>query len=92
MFFGRSCIVAPDGTIIADAGHYVGRATATIDLDHPRLVEVLDEASGKGSDVRDLRALTLTERRPETYAILCQPLFRSTAQRPGAWDPARGTL
>jgi len=69
MFFGRSKIIDPDGTIIADAGHYMGYISATIDLDKKVLMDVLD----RGGDVRDLKELKLRDRRPETYKAICEP-------------------
>ena len=35
MMLGRSSIVAPDGVILADAGHHPGLAVTTLDLDRP---------------------------------------------------------
>lgn len=63
MFFGRSCIIDRDGTIVADAGHHQGAALAIVDLDRPRLMDVLDD----GGDVRNLHDLTFGDRRPDTY-------------------------
>jgi predicted amidohydrolase len=66
MFFGRSCIIDRDGTMVADAGHHQGIAFATVDLDRPRLMDVLDD----GGDVRNLKDLTFGDRRPDTYQRL----------------------
>ena len=35
MMFGGSCIVSPDGSVLADAGHHAGIALAEIDLSVP---------------------------------------------------------
>jgi predicted amidohydrolase len=70
MLFGRSCVIGRDGTILADAGHEVGLATAEVDLDKPRLVEGLDTFRGEGL-IRDRRKQILEDRRPELYRLIC---------------------
>jgi len=69
MLFGRSCVIGPDGNVLADAGHYCGLAPARVDLDQGMLMDVLDD----GGDPRDLKKLTLGDRRPETYQALTLP-------------------
>ncbi len=65
MMLGRSCIVSPDGTILADAGHHPGLALTTVDLDQPRLIH---------SFTRDgdhpFKAEMLGDRRPDAYSII----------------------
>lgn len=68
MFFGRSCVIDRDGNTVVDAGHHRGIALATVDLDRPRLMDVLDD----GGDVRNLRDLTFGDRRPNTYGRLLE--------------------
>jgi predicted amidohydrolase len=69
MLFGRSCVISHDGTIIADAGHQEGIATAVVDLEHCRLVQRLDPYFGDGY-FADLRKIRLAERRPDTYGLI----------------------
>lgn len=69
MLFGRSCVISHDGTIIADAGHQEGIATAVVDLDDRRLVQRLDPYFGDGY-FADLREIRLAERRPDTYGLI----------------------
>lgn len=78
MFFGRSFIIGPDGTIHSDPGHYVGMGTAVLDLDRPRLMQILDKESDRGEIVEDLKQLMLQDRRPETYGLITQKLHNST--------------
>lgn len=68
MLFGRSCIIGRDGTILADAGHREGVVIATVDLNQPMLMDVLDDVYG--SDLRDLRSLKLSRRRPDLYGLI----------------------
>jgi len=68
MLFGRSRVIAPDGTIIADCGRQVGYVVARIDLDKKVLMDVSD----KGGDVQDLKILKLRSRRPDTYKAICE--------------------
>jgi predicted amidohydrolase len=83
MLFGRSCIIGRDGAILADAAHHEGLATALVDLSTPRLMDVLDDAFGKG-DIRDLRKQNLSDRRPETYTALCRPTGLERSYHPEA--------
>jgi predicted amidohydrolase len=65
MLIGRSSIIAPDATIVADAGRYAGMALAHLDLNHPR---VATDFTRDGDYVWsiDMR----NDRRPDTYAPL----------------------
>lgn len=65
MLIGRSSIIAPDATIVADAGRYVGMALAHIDLDRPRIATDFTRSGDYVWPV-DMR----NDRRPETYAPL----------------------
>ena len=62
MMLGRSSIVAPDGTILADAGHHPGLAMAAIDLDQLRLAHDFT----RGGD-HPFRTEMLSDRRPDAY-------------------------
>ncbi|MBI2915043.1 MAG: hypothetical protein HYY08_03845 [Firmicutes bacterium] len=67
---GRSSIVDSDGHILADAGYEPDTvAAALIDLDR----KVYISANIEFAKVRDLRALLLSQRRPELYAALVAP-------------------
>lgn len=70
MFFGRSSIIDRDGTVLADVGHRSATATTTIDLARPVLMQVADD----GSNVQDLQQLIFTQRRPDTYRALTEPV------------------
>ena len=63
---GKSCIAAPDGTLAADVGRFVGVAIAEAELDKPELG--LLEHSGPVGALRDRR---MADRRPEVYSGLC---------------------
>jgi len=69
--FGRNCVIRRDGTILADAGHEVGLASAEVEIDKSRLAECLDECMGEGL-VRDLRKSILYDQRPELYKLICR--------------------
>ena len=69
MMVGRSSIIGPDATIIADAGRYRGIAFATIDLDQPRLAHMWTR---QGEYV--FRLDMLRDRRPDTYGGLSRPV------------------
>lgn len=69
--FGRSCIVGPDGTIAADAGHVPGAAFAQVDLNQPHLTHGISV-----SGTANLRQALRQERRPELYAQIAQPETR----------------
>jgi beta-ureidopropionase len=62
MVFGRSCIVGPDGTILADAAHVPGAAFVEIDLNRPHLTQGISV-----SGTANLREALRQERRPELY-------------------------
>lgn len=68
MLIGRSSIIAPDATILADAGRYPGIALTTIDLSRPRLATTFTR-DGDWVWRTDMR----NDRRPETYAPLTRP-------------------
>ena len=70
MLLGRSSIIGPDATIVADAGRYTGIALARVDLDQPRIAH---EFTRHGEYVwkNDM----LMDRRPDSYG----PLTRSEA-------------
>jgi predicted amidohydrolase len=67
MMVGRSGLVAPDGTILADIGRDPGVATATIDLDVPRLVHSwsTDQDAPFVEEVR-------RDRRPDAYRSIVE--------------------
>jgi predicted amidohydrolase len=65
MMIGRSCIVRPDGTLIADAGRYVGTATAKVDLTQPRVAR---DFTHPGDYVWKIDMLN--DRRPDTYQVI----------------------
>jgi predicted amidohydrolase len=65
--FGRSCIAAPDGTILADAGHTPGAAFAEIDLNQPHLTQGISV-----SGTANLREALRGERRPELYGEIAK--------------------
>lgn len=64
---GKSCIVAPDGTILADLGRRTGVTFADVDLD---ALEVGERTFGGETGV--LREMRLADRRPETYRALVE--------------------
>jgi predicted amidohydrolase len=65
MMLGRSSIVAPDGTILADAGHHPGMALTMVDLDQPRLAHSFTREGD-----HPFRTEMLGDRRPGTYGII----------------------
>ena len=69
MLIGRSSIIGPDATIIADAGRYPGIALATIDLAAPRVAHWFTRA-----DDWVWKIDMLNDRRPDTYAPFTRPL------------------
>ena len=74
MLIGRSSIIGPDATIVADAGRHPGIALATIDLAAPRVAHCFTR---DGDWV--WRTDMLNDRRPDTYS----PLSRSVkTQKP----------
>jgi len=70
MLIGRSSIIGPDATVMADAGRYVGVALARVNLDQPRIAH---EFTRHGEYVwkNDM----LMDRRPDAYG----PLTRAAA-------------
>ena len=79
MLIGHSSIVAPDGTIIADAGRHAGIVYATVNLDEPY---VIADFLIEGDYVHQVNMRNA--RRPETYGPLTQPWERTKPV------PARG--
>lgn len=67
MMVGRSGVVAPDGTVLAEAGRWPGVAIATVDFDR-RLIKHDFSRSGD----REFRLEMLRDRRPDTYRILAE--------------------
>ena len=67
MMIGRSSIIGPDATILADAGRYTGVAIARVDLDRPRIATGFTRHGDYvwGVDMRN-------DRRPDTYSQLVQ--------------------
>jgi predicted amidohydrolase len=78
MMLGRSSIVSPDGTLLADAGHHPGLALAAIDLDSPRIAHDFCQAGE-----HPYRTMMLRYRRPAAYGSIIAPC--SAAQD----EPAR---
>jgi len=63
--YGGSCVIAPDGAVLADAGQYEGVAVADVDLRTPWM---RNRCSGAAPEpVRDFLA---EDRRPELYGAL----------------------
>ncbi|MDB6127264.1 MAG: hypothetical protein JWM35_1160, partial [Verrucomicrobia bacterium] len=71
MLLGRSSIIGPDATIIADAGHHPGIALATIDLAAPRVASWFTRA-----DDWVWKIDMLNDRRPETYGAFTRAVKR----------------
>lgn len=69
MLLGRSSIISPDATIIADAGRHPGIALAQVDLDAPRIAACFTR---DGDWV--YRVDMHNDRRPDTYGPLTRPL------------------
>jgi predicted amidohydrolase len=65
MMIGRSSVIAPDATIVADAGRYEGIALARLDLDRPRIATNFTRNGDYVWSI-DMR----NDRRPDTYAPL----------------------
>jgi predicted amidohydrolase len=72
MLFGRSCVIGRDGTILADSGHDAGVASVVVNVDQPKLMDIVDEAFG-GGRVEDLAKLLRHDRRPELYGEIVKP-------------------
>jgi predicted amidohydrolase len=68
----RACIVDYDGIIIADTGHRPGLATATIDLDAPRINTVDDLESAPRLMREGLEAFTKLEEYAHEYLALAE--------------------
>jgi predicted amidohydrolase len=75
MMVGRSGVVGPDGLILAETGREVGVATATVDLDRPRLVHSWTRA-GEYPYAEELRI----DRRPDTYGAISETKDPALAQ------------
>src|SRR6266542_1120753 len=65
MMVGRSGVVGQDGFILAEMSRDAGVATATVDLDAPRLVHSFTQ-SGEHPYAEEFRI----DRRPDTYGVL----------------------
>lgn len=76
MLIGRSSIIGPDGTIIADAGRHIGMALGRVDLDAPRIAA---DFTRSGDYLWQIDMLN--DRRPETYGPITRP-HTSTAPVP----------
>lgn len=77
MLIGRSSIIGPDATIVADAGRHPGIALATIDLDAPRIAGSFTR-DGDWVWPIDMR----NDRRPDTYGEIVKPAVRQAPARP----------
>jgi predicted amidohydrolase len=69
MMLGRSSIVAPDGTILADAGHHPGMALSTVDLAQPRLTHDFCRPGD-----HPYQEIMLQYRRPAAYGRITAPI------------------
>ena len=65
---GKTCIAAPDGTLAADLGRFVGVALAEANPS-AQLVGPISH----GGPVEPLREARLADRRPDTYGLLTAP-------------------
>ncbi len=70
---GRSGVVGPDGTILADAGRRVGVVTRDVDLDERRVTHFFFTTSHPRTDA------VKASRRPELYTILTDPSVKTKA-------------
>jgi predicted amidohydrolase len=68
LMVGKSCIVAPDGTIVADLGRRTGMVYADVALD---AVEIAERSFG--GQIGPRRNMQLADRRPDAYGSLCEP-------------------
>jgi predicted amidohydrolase len=73
MLIGRSSVIGPDATIVADAGRHPGIALARVDLDAPRVAACFTR---EGDWV--WRVDMMNDRRPDTY----KPITRATKPKP----------
>lgn len=71
MLLGRSSIIGPDATILADAGRHPGIALTTIDLAAPRIAAYFTR---DGDWVWQVDMLN--DRRPDTYKVFNRPVAR----------------
>ncbi|MBP6506405.1 MAG: carbon-nitrogen hydrolase family protein [Opitutaceae bacterium] len=78
MLIGRSSIIGPDATIIADAGRHPGIALATIDLAAPRIAHWFTRPEDWV-----WKPDMLNDRRPDTYAVLTDPVRPQKPVRAG---------
>ena len=69
MLIGRSSIIGPDATILADAGRHPGIALTTIDLAAPRIAQCFTH---DGDWVWKIDMLN--DRRPDTYTPFTRPV------------------
>ena len=69
LMVGRSGVVGEDGAVLAEMSREVGVATATVDLDRPRLVHSWTRG-GEYPYAEEFRA----DRRPDTYGVLTAPV------------------
>jgi len=76
MLLGRSSIIGPDATILADAGRHPGIALTTIDLASPRVAQCFTR-NGDWVWKIDMQ----NDRRPDTYAPLIRPIKRQKPVR-----------
>jgi hypothetical protein len=67
MMVGRSSLVGPDGTMLADRGRQPGIVVASIDLDH---VHLKHEFGFHGE--HSCKEIVLASRRPEAYGRLVE--------------------
>jgi hypothetical protein len=85
---GRSGVVGEDGAVLAEMSREVGVATATVDLDRPRLVHSWTRG-GEYPYAEEFRA----DRRPDTYGVLtaapAAPAAPPAAGANGKTEPAR---
>jgi len=77
MLIGRSSIIGPDATIVADAGRHVGIALARIDLDKPRIAA---DFTRSGDFI--WRYDMLKDRRPDTYNPITENRSTPSIQSP----------
>jgi beta-ureidopropionase len=77
MLVGRSGIVRPDGLIAAEAGRYADIATATVDLDLPRIVH----GFARGGEHYYWIAAQVN-RRPDSYGAITAPRKVTEHQEP----------
>lgn len=74
--YGASCIIAPDGNVLADAGFHEGLAMADVDLRAPW---VRPRCSGAAPEA--VRDFLQADRRPELYGPIAQQAGEGVASR-----------